>query len=369
MRRNATVWRIATHRGPRLPPVEGGSPRGRDWSIARKFIYSDVQPRGFDVVCVDSGEIARAMGVEYGVMIGDTSPDARHSTTRAIVMMTSSVPSAATLRARSSAAMRGGGRRGGAGARVARRPGGGGRRAGGDGAGGGRRARRRMTMRGAPRALFTGLVQGKARVEAFETLDGEFARLTLGFPSGTLDGIRIGASVAVNGTCLTVTRVDGVDACVGSSASKTASFDLIVETLRATNLGKLQVGGEVNYERSARVGDEIGGHTVSGHVHCTAAITAVEDTEHNRKVVFKLSDVGLIKYVLPKGFISVDGCSLTVGEVNKATGEFNVWLIPETLRVTVLGNKSVGDDVNLEIESQTQVIVDTIERYMAERGM
>jgi riboflavin synthase len=283
------------------------------------------------------------------------------------MMMTSSVASVATLRSRSSAAMRGGGVGGaGRGARVSR-PGGGCRRAGGDGDDGGRRARRRM--RGAPRALFTGLVQGKARVEAFETLDGEFARLTLGFPSGTLDGIRIGASVAVNGTCLTVTRVDGVDACVGSSASKTASFDLIVETLRATNLGKLQVGGEVNYERSARVGDEIGGHTVSGHVHCTAAITAVEDTEHNRKVVFKLSDVGLIKYVLPKGFISVDGCSLTVGEVNKATGEFNVWLIPETLRVTVLGNKSVGDDVNLEIESQTQVIVDTIERYMAERGM
>jgi len=278
--------------------------------------------------------------------------------TMTMTMMTSSVASVATLRARSSVAMRG-------------VRGAGGARGDGDGRGGWRGATRRPRRRmgGAARALFTGLVQGKARVEAFETLDGAFARLTLGFPSGALDGIRIGASVAVNGTCLTVTRVDGVDARVGSSASKTASFDLIVETLRATNLGKLQVGGEVNYERSARVGDEIGGHTVSGHVHCTAAITAVEDTEHNRKVVFKLSDEGLIKYVLPKGFISVDGCSLTVGEVNKTTGEFNVWLIPETLRVTVLGNKSVGDDVNLEIESQTQVIVDTIERYMAERGM
>ena len=279
--------------------------------------------------------------------------------TMTMTMMTSSVASVATLRARSSVAMRG-------------VRGAGGARGDGDGRGGWRGAaprRPRRRMGGAARALFTGLVQGKARVEAFETLDGAFARLTLGFPSGALDGIRIGASVAVNGTCLTVTRVDGVDARVGSSASKTASFDLIVETLRATNLGKLQVGGEVNYERSARVGDEIGGHTVSGHVHCTAAITAVEDTEHNRKVVFKLSDEGLIKYVLPKGFISVDGCSLTVGEVNKTTGEFNVWLIPETLRVTVLGNKSVGDDVNLEIESQTQVIVDTIERYMAERGM
>jgi riboflavin synthase len=275
------------------------------------------------------------------------------------MMMTSSVASVATLRSRSSAAMRGGGVGGaGRGARVSR-PGGGCRRAGGDGDDGGRRARRRM--RGAPRALFTGLVQGKARVEAFETLDGEFARLTLGFPSGTLDGIRIGASVAVNGTCLTVVEL-GAD---GASAS----FDLIVETLRATNLGKLSVGSEVNYERSARVGDEIGGHTVSGHVHCTAAIAEVVDTENNRKVVFETSDRGLIKYVLPKGFIAIDGCSLTVGEVDKTTGRFNVWLIPETLRVTVLGTKRVGDTVNIEIESQTQVIVDTIERYMAERGI
>ena len=266
----------------------------------------------------------------------------------------------ARTRPLSARASMGGGcvRRDAAAAAVARR---GGRRGGG--------ARRGAVTR----ALFTGLVQGKARVESFDVAhdDGaEFATLTLGFPRRALDGIRIGASVAVNGTCLTVTRVDGADEDgVGSSASTRASFDLIVETLRATNLGKLTVGAEVNYERSARVGDEIGGHTVSGHVHCTAAIVGVEDTERNRKVVFKLSDRALIKYVLPKGFISVDGCSLTVGEVNKSTGEFNVWLIPETLRVTVLGDKTVGDDVNLEIESQTQVIVDTIERYMAERGM
>ena len=227
-------------------------------------------------------------------------------------------------------------------------------------------ARRRRTGTGTgrartttTRALFTGLVQGKARVESFENLNDEFARLTLRFPGNALEGISLGASVAVNGTCLTVTAVDG-DA---------ASFDLIVETLRATNLGKLIAGSEVNYERSARVGDEIGGHTVSGHVHCTAEIVEVVDSEHNRKVVFETSDRALIKYVLPKGFIAIDGCSLTVGDVDKATGRFNVWLIPETLRVTVFGAKSIGDTVNVEIESQTQVIVDTIERYMTERGL
>lgn len=224
-----------------------------------------------------------------------------------------------------------------------------------------RRTSRRASVTKTPSALFTGLVQGKARVRSFENLNDEFARLTLEFPKGALDGILIGASVAVNGTCLTVVEL-GAD---GASAS----FDLIVETLRATNLGKLSVGSEVNYERSARVGDEIGGHTVSGHVHCTAAIVEVVDTENNRKVVFETSNRGLIKYVLPKGFIAIDGCSLTVGEVDKTTGRFNVWLIPETLRVTVLGTKRVGDTVNIEIESQTQVIVDTIERYMAERGI
>lgn len=236
-----------------------------------------------------------------------------------------------------------------------RRPKGGGGDSSASPRGGGRRGAR------VARALFTGLVQGKARVRAFENLNDEFARLTLGFPAKTLDGILIGASVAVNGTCLTVVEL-GDD-------GESASFDLIVETLRATSLGKLEVGGEVNYERSARVGDEIGGHTVSGHVHCTADVVEVVDSEHNRKVVFEVSDATLIKYVLPKGFISIDGCSLTVGEVDKKTGRFNVWLIPETLRVTVLGDKTVGDTVNVEIESQTQVIVDTIERYMAERGL
>jgi len=221
-----------------------------------------------------------------------------------------------------------------------------------------RRRRRRGRTR-TTESLFTGLVQGKARVRALTPKSDAFATLALEFPTNALRELKIGASIAINGTCLTVVEHEKDE----------ARFDLIVETLRATNLGKLRAGSEVNYERSARVGDEIGGHTVSGHVSCTATIREVVDTEYNREVVFALSDAELIKYVLPKGFIAVDGCSLTVGKVDKVKGEFNVWLIPETLRVTVLGNKGVGDDVNLEIESQTQVIVDTIERYMAERGM
>ena len=100
----------------------------------------------------------------------------------------------------------------------------------------------------------------------------------------------------------------------------------------------------MNYERSARVGDEIGGHNVSGHVSTKATIVEQEDTDNNRKVVFEL-DPKWSKYILPKGFVAVDGCSLTVGETSP--GRFNVWLIPETIRQTVFKNKGVGSTVNI----------------------
>jgi riboflavin synthase len=187
------------------------------------------------------------------------------------------------------------------------------------------------------------------------------SRVNIRLPPGRAANIQIGASVAINGTCLTVTAADG----------DMLSFDIMSETLRATNLGGLEVGKSVNYERSARVGDEIGGHNVSGHVHTKAVISAVEETPNNRRVVFELPDDSWMKYILPKGFISVDGCSLTVGEVEGRT--FSVYLIPETLRVTVFGLKGEGDSVNIEVEAQTQAIVDTVERvvarYMAQRGL
>lgn len=126
----------------------------------------------------------------------------------------------------------------------------------------------------------------------------------------------------------------------------------------------MQAGSKVNFERSARVGDEIGGHNVSGHVHCTARIMDVQESENNKRITFELPDDKWMKYVLPKGFISVDGCSLTVGEVEGR--RFSVYLIPETLRVTVFGFKGLGDSVNIEIEAQTQAIVDTVERVVAQ---
>lgn len=121
----------------------------------------------------------------------------------------------------------------------------------------------------------------------------------------------------------------------------------------------------MNYERSAKYGDEVGGHTVSGHVHTVARIVTIKQTENNQTLVFKLDDASYIKYILPKGFVAVDGCSLTVGEVDEEDGTFSVYLIPETLRVTVLGEKGMGDGVNVEVEAQTQAIVETVERVVA----
>lgn len=143
----------------------------------------------------------------------------------------------------------------------------------------------------------------------------------------------------------------------------TLAFDIIIETLRATNLGTLQPGGSVNFERSARIGEEVGGHNVSGHVHTKARISNITDMENNRRVTFELPDSTWMKYILPKGYIAVDGTSLTIGEVTGNT--FSVYLIPETLRATVHGVKAEGEFVNIEIETQTQAIVDTVERVMA----
>ena len=206
------------------------------------------------------------------------------------------------------------------------------------------------------RALFTGIVQGTATVTTFTPIQGDFARLTLAFPENALENLTIGASIAVNGTCLTVVEFD--------VKKSTASFDMIAETLRATNLGELKVSDTVNYERSTKFGEEIGGHVVSGHVHTTAEICAQNETENNREVRFRLRDREIVKYILPKGFVAVDGCSLTVGEVDEKEGTFNVWLIPETIRATAFRVKNVGGSVNIEIESSTRAIVDTIERYM-----
>ena len=203
--------------------------------------------------------------------------------------------------------------------------------------------------------MFSGIVQGTAEVKAVQDKQA-FRSLRMALPPALLAGLQPGASVAHNGCCLTLVSVeDGL-----------AGFDLMQETLRITNLGTLEVGDRVTVERAARIGDEIGGHQMSGHIMCTAEVTRVLESENNRQLWFRMP-AELMRYVFAKGYIGVDGISLTVGAVQ--ADEFNVNLIPETLARTNIGSRLPGDRVNIEIDPQTQAIVDTVERVLASRDL
>ncbi|AIA70763.1 riboflavin synthase alpha chain [Pectobacterium atrosepticum SCRI1043] len=202
--------------------------------------------------------------------------------------------------------------------------------------------------------MFTGIVQGTAPVVSIEE-KSNFRTHVIQLPPDLLPGLTPGASVAHNGCCLTVTAIDG----------DRVSFDLMKETLRLTNLGDIHEGDVVNIERAAKFGDEIGGHVMSGHIMCTAEVVKIQISENNHQIWFRLADEALMKYVLHKGFVGIDGISLTVGEVTR--GRFCVHLIPETLNRTTLGQKRLGNRINIEIDPQTQAVVDTVERVLASK--
>ncbi|GHG71958.1 riboflavin synthase subunit alpha [Alishewanella longhuensis] len=203
--------------------------------------------------------------------------------------------------------------------------------------------------------MFTGIVQSTATISQINDLAG-LRRLTVQLAPDYLQQLQRGASVAINGVCLTATDFD--------SAAGWVCFDVIAETLAKTNLGLLQQGSQVNLERSLRFGDEVGGHIVSGHIQGTAELVAVAKDAQNCTLQLKV-DAALLAYIQPKGFIAVEGCSLTVGDVT-ADG-FSLYLIPETLAITTLGTKVVGDKLNIELDQQTVTIIRTVERLLADR--
>ena len=203
--------------------------------------------------------------------------------------------------------------------------------------------------------MFTGIVQGTGRVVSVEQPAADFRTHTVELPEDMAGGLQPGASVAQNGCCLTNTETGG----------RLARFDLMAETLDKTNLGRLKAGDLVNLERAARFGDEIGGHLMSGHITATTEILRIERTEHNTTMHFALP-AALKPYILPKGFVGLDGCSLTIGSVGEDS--FCVHLIPETLRRTLFGTRQAGDTVNLEIDPQTQAVVETVGRILAAKG-
>ena len=202
--------------------------------------------------------------------------------------------------------------------------------------------------------VFSGIVHSTGTItQASKNKDS----LTLEVESSSdfVADLQIGASVCVDGVCLTVTSVTDTLMC----------FDLIIETLRSTTFDNVKISEQVNLERSIKFGDEIGGHILSGHVLDTVSIDKISKTDENYVLTFKTSS-DIVKYIFPKGYVAINGVSLTVGDVSREDNLFNVYLIPETLRRTNLSNKLVGDLVNVEIESQTRNTVDTITQITKE---
>jgi riboflavin synthase len=202
--------------------------------------------------------------------------------------------------------------------------------------------------------MFTGIVCGVATVVAIEKCVG-LHRLSIRLPTASAQNLAIGASIAIDGVCLTVSAF----------TDDLVSFDAMQQTLAVTALAALEVGSPVNIERAARFGDEVGGHPLSGHIDFVARIVSVQKPENNHAITFEFP-AQQQRYIFAKGYIGVHGASLTIAEVNTDAHTFTVWLIPETLRLTSFAKKVVGDLINIEIDRTTQVVVDTVTNYLSE---
>jgi riboflavin synthase len=196
--------------------------------------------------------------------------------------------------------------------------------------------------------MFTGIVETTGRLARIEPRGGD---VRLMIDAGALDpgDVAIGDSIAVSGVCLTAIAI-------GSSG--TLAFDVSTETLSRTSLGSLSVGERVNLEKALRLADRLGGHLVSGHVDGLGRVVAIEADARSQRWMFELPPE-LARYVATKGSIAIDGVSLTVNEVDGH--RFGVNLIPHTIEVTTLGDRKVGDPVNVEVD----MVARYIERLMS----
>jgi len=196
--------------------------------------------------------------------------------------------------------------------------------------------------------MFTGLVADLGAVEALDST-GDGVRLRVRTPLAA--ELAEGDSVAVNGVCLTATAVEGGEAFAA---------DVMHETLRRTSLAGVEAGGQVNLELAVRAGDRLGGHMVQGHVDAVGTVSSSREDGFAR-IVAIAAPAGLLRYVVEKGSITVDGVSLTVVEVGEDA--FSVSLIPETLERTNLGSAAPGTLVNLEVD----VLAKYVEKLIASR--
>lgn len=203
--------------------------------------------------------------------------------------------------------------------------------------------------------MFSGIVLGTTVIDQLEARRGHNT-IKLRLPVEHCTDLLVGASVSIDGVCLTVTSI----------VTNVVSFDIIDNSLNITTLDNLTVGRAVNYERSLVEGGEIGGHILSGHVDYKATVIT-QPTAENGYCLTLAVPKDKLKYWFNKGFVGVNGCSLTISEVDKEQCQATIWLIPETIRQTNLGGLSEGGFANIEVDRNTQILVDTVYNVMDEK--
>ena len=199
--------------------------------------------------------------------------------------------------------------------------------------------------------MFTGIVQEIGIISHKEETESGI-RLEVKVPKTFLNKLEKGASVSVNGVCLTVIEFK----------NDSVSFDVIPETLRVTNIEFLSIDSKVNLERSLKFGDEVGGHILSGHISCRAPSKLISLDDEVELIV--QCPKKWIHYIFHKGYIAINGASLTVA--NKTEDTFSVYLIPETLNATNLSDIKDGDSLNIEVDQTTYAAVKAAEARLEE---
>ena len=181
--------------------------------------------------------------------------------------------------------------------------------------------------------MFTGIIKDIGKILSNER--------TVIWVESRLPKVSLGDSIAVNGVCLTVTQ------CLKKGKARHIRFDLSQETLERTTFPGLKAGQPVNIEPALSAAESLGGHIVQGHVDGVGQVQAIDDAGEGKNIYFG-APADIMKYIVPKGSVTLDGVSLTVGKVSR--GSFEVYLIPFTLKVTNLGAKKVGDRLNIETD-------------------
>ena len=201
--------------------------------------------------------------------------------------------------------------------------------------------------------MFTGIVSGKGHVQKIVRYE-DYISLIIKAPKDFSKNLIKGASVAVNGVCLTVKKGN----------TDILEFDVIEETLQKTNLKDISKSSKVNLERSMTAKTEIGGHLVSGHIHGTGEVLKVINRQATKDLQIKIP-TSLREYFFYKGYVALNGCSLTIGKVLKTS--FYIHLIPETVSVTTFKDIKKGDLINIEVEQSTINTVETVKKIMSQR--